>query len=106
MCRIDDNALRSTLHINNITPSDFAGKYACWIQNKYAALNPARILILRRRRKLNYSHVVTDFSAVSFCCIKLVLNRVVLSTSYSPHFPLNFGVGFIQMLSSSHWSLR
>lgn len=49
----DDNALRSTLHIKNIDPSDFKGQYVCWMQNKHAMLNPARTLIIRKRRKLN-----------------------------------------------------
>jgi len=53
MFRIDDNALRSTLIINGITPSDFHGDYSCWMRNKLATLNPARILVMRQRRKLN-----------------------------------------------------
>jgi len=54
LCRIDDNALQSTLHIDRVVASDFDGEYACWMQNKHAKLNPAGILVLKRRRKLNY----------------------------------------------------
>jgi len=60
--RIDDNALRSTLRINGVAPSDFDGEYVCWMQNKHATLNPARTLIIHRRRKLNWlcSHIYSN----------------------------------------------
>jgi len=59
--RIDDNALRSTLHIARVEPSDFDGEYECWLQNKHATLSPAAVLTIRRRRKLTISCVVAFY---------------------------------------------